>query len=157
VSELRLRLQLYAAVFGEPGAMSWAEIHRLLGGAPGAHRVAFQFQMSPQINLPPALVQLVLAAAMLGAEALPRGGTVRLSPAPGGPSGGAMVVIPEGRIATWPHSLLERLAGLPPAEPDTPRALLAPWMLALAEAAGYRASLGLGQPGLPPLLLLPNA
>ncbi len=153
VAELRLRLRLYAVVFGEAEAMSWGELQTLLAGAPTAHRVAFRFEVSPQERVEAALGQIVLAAAMLGAEALPRGGMLRVAAVHG--RGGTLAVLPEGRIATWPHGLLERLAGMPPPEADTPRALLAPWLLALAEVAQCRLSLGMGQPGLPPLLLQP--
>jgi histidine phosphotransferase ChpT len=149
VAELRLRLRLYAAVFGEADAMRWEELRELLGGSPAAHRVAFEFETAGPATLPAPLAQLVLAAAMLGAEALPRGGSVRLAAAPGG----SITILPEGRVAQWPHSLLERLAGMPPKEPDRARALLAPWMLTLAGLAGMQVSVGLGGPGIPPLLL----
>jgi histidine phosphotransferase ChpT len=152
VAELRLRMRHYAVVFGEAEAMSWADMQALLAGAPGAHRVAFGFEFAPQTQLDPALAQIVLAAAMLGAEALPRGGTLRIMPM----GGAGLVVLPEGRLAAWPHALIERLAGMAPAEADTPRALLAPWLIALAEAARCRLSLGMGQPGVPPLLLDPQ-
>lgn len=152
VAELRLRLRLYAVVFGEAEALCWADIQALLAGAPGAHRVTFRFECPPQARLDPALAQIVLAAAMLGAEALPRGGTLRIMPL----GGSGLAVLPEGRIATWPHALIERLAGMAPAEADTPRALLAPWLIALAAAAQCRLSLGMGQPGIPPLLLQPQ-
>jgi len=151
VAELRLRFRLYAVVFGEAEALCWADVQALLAGAPGAHRIAFHFEFPPQARLDPALAQIVLAAAMLGAEALPRGGVLRITPL----GGAGLVVLPEGRIAAWPHALIERLAGMAPAGADTPRALLAPWLIALAEAAQCRLSLGMGQPGLPPLLLQP--
>jgi hypothetical protein len=151
VAELRLRFRLYAVVFGEAEALCWADLQALLAGAPGAHRIAFHFEFPPQAKLDPALAQIVLAAAMLGAEALPRGGALRITPL----GGAGLVVLPEGRVAAWPHALIERLAGMAPAGADTPRALLAPWLIALAEAAQCRLSLGMGRPGLPPLLLQP--
>ena len=151
VAELRLRFRLYAVVFGEAEALCWADLQALMAGAPGAHRIAFHFEFPPQARLDPALAQIVLAAAMLGAEALPRGGALRITPL----GGAGLVVLPEGRVAAWPHALIERLAGMAPAGADTPRALLAPWLIALAEAAQCRLSLGMGQPGLPPLLLQP--
>ncbi len=153
ITEMRLRLRLYGAVFGDAEAMRWAELQELLGGSPAAHRVAFQFDVPFEAMVSAPLAQLSLAAAMLAAEALPRGGTVRLAAMPGA----TILVLPEGRVAAWPHSLLERLAGMPPAQPDGPRALLAPWVLALAAAAGIRVSVGLGAPGTPPLLLQPAA
>jgi indolepyruvate ferredoxin oxidoreductase alpha subunit len=68
VAELRLRFRLYAVVFGEAEALCWADLQALLAGAPGAHRIAFHFEFPPQARLDPALAQIVLAAAMLGAS-----------------------------------------------------------------------------------------
>lgn len=155
VAELRLRLRLYAVVFGEPEAMLPADLQALLAGSPAAHRVDFRIDLPAMEAVPAELAQIILAAAMLAAEALPRGGSVHLVQLPGEGSG-TLAVVAEGRIAVWPHSLIERIAGMPPVEPDSPRGLLAPWLLALAEGAHCRVSLGFGQPGLPPLLLRPR-
>ena len=141
----------FAALIDALGPIRGQRALDALAGAPGAHRIAFHFEFPPQAKLDPALAQIVLAAAMLGAEALPRGGALRITPL----GGAGLVVLPEGRVAAWPHALIERLAGMAPAGADTPRALLAPWLIALAEAAQCRLSLGMGQPGLPPLLLQP--
>lgn len=167
LAELRLRLRLYAALFGEPEAMGWEELQGLLAGSPAAHRIAFRFEVPPQPP-PAALGQLALAAAMVAGEALPRGGHVRVAifsggDAGGGPAGSMLTVMAQGRSAAWPHALLERLAGMPPDEPDTPRALLVPWMLALAGLAHCRVSIGMAagmaaateEVRLPPLLLVP--
>ena len=90
---------------------------------------------------------------MLAAEALPRGGQVTIGAGPGG----GIVVLPVGRLAAWPHALLERLGGLPPPQPDTARTLLAPWLVALAQDSGWHLSIGMGGAGIPPLLLRPAA
>ncbi len=165
LTELRQRLRLYAALFGEPEAMPWEDLEGLLAGSPAAHRVAFRFEV--QRHAPPsaALAQLALATAMVATEALPRGGQVLVAVlSAGGQGGGSMLtVMPQGRSAAWPHGLLERLAGMAPDEPDTPRALLVPWMLALAGLAHCRVSIGMGagpapateETRLPPLLLAP--
>ena len=164
LAELRLRLRLYAALFGEPEAMGWEDVQALLAGSPAAHRVALRFETPPQAALPAGHGQLALAAAMVASEALPRGGQVRIAALSAGGQGGMTVsVMPQGRAAAWPHSLLERLAGMPPAEPDTPRALMVPWMLSLAGLVHCRVSIGMGgvpaasgeEPRLPPLLLGP--
>ena len=125
-------------------------------GAPVSHLLDVMVQAKPLMQELGVHVEACAneasAAAMLGAEALPRGGALHMMPL--GSSG--LVVLPEGRIAAWPHGLIERLAGMVPAEADTPRALLAPWLIALAAAAQCRLSLGMGQPGIPPLLLQPQ-
>ena len=152
VADLLARGRLYAAVFGAAEAVEVGEMRAMLAGAPGAHRVSFDIGAVPP-GLPPALAQIMLAAAMLAAEALPRGGSVTIGSGPGG----GTVVLPEGRMAAWPHALIERLGGMAPAEADTPRSLLAAWLLNLAQEAGCHLSIGLGGPGIPPLLLRPAA
>ena len=153
LAELRTRVQLYGAVFGHADAMRGDELAALLAGAPGAHRVSITLDPDLSSPLPGPLAQVLLAAAMLGMEALPRGGSVAL----GQGSGDALTVLPQGRMAAWPHALLERLAGLPPPQPDTPRSLLAPWLLLLARELGCGLSFALGGPAsegrIPPLLL----
>ena len=150
LDELLARGRLYAAVFGQAEAMAGPALGALLAGAPGAHRVAFGIVGGPA-EYPAALAQIVLTAAMLAAEALPRGGSVTIAAGPGG----GVVVLPEGRVAAWPHGLLERLGGLAPPQPDTARTLLAPWLIALARDAGCHLGVGIGGPGIPPLLLRP--
>ena len=151
VGDLLARGRLYAAVFGAAEAVAAEEMPALLAGAPGAHRVQFEFAAGLDSH-PAAFGQILLTAAMLAAEALPRGGKVTIA---GGPGGGT-VVLPDGRMAAWPHRLPERLGGLPPAQADTARSLLVPWLLALAREAGCHVSLGLGSPGVPPMLLRPG-
>lgn len=150
MTELLARGRLYAAVFGSAAEVAADEMAALLAGAPGAHRIRLEITAGLASH-PAAFVQILLAAAMLAMEALPRGGRITIA---GGPGGGT-VIVPDGRMAAWPHSLLERLGGLPPAQADTPRSVLAPWLIALAREAGCHLSLGLGAPGIPPLLLRP--
>lgn len=150
---LRQRLRLYAAAWGSPGEeMDVATLGTLLEGSPARPRVRFALDdLSAGAGLPGAVVPLALNAAMLGAEALPRGGVVHL----GGSAGEGLVVLPEGRDATWPVPLTGLLAGADPAEvlEGGPRRLLAPLLLTLAAEAGWEVSLGLGGPGAAPLLL----
>lgn len=151
VEELMARARLYAAVFGHAEPFEVEDMPALLAGAPGAHRV--QFRIAPDVaGTPHALLPVVLAATMLAAEALPRGGSVTVGAGPGD----GTVIMPEGRMAAWPHGLLERLGGLPPPQPETARGVLAPWLIGLAADAGCHLSLGLGGPGIPPLLLRPG-
>ncbi|WP_160122062.1 histidine phosphotransferase family protein [Rhodovarius lipocyclicus] len=153
VTELRLRMRLYGAAFGRPDALSWQEMAELLQGAPGSHRLQFRFQVpDPAAPQPEGLSQLLLAAAMLAAEALPRGGQVTVMAAPGEP----VIILPEGRTAMWPHGFVTLLAGERAAEAETPRGLLAGWVAALARAQKCRLSIGFGGgPVAAPLMLTP--
>jgi hypothetical protein len=92
---------------------------------------------------------------LLGGEALPRGGTVRLSPAPDG----GFAVRAEGRDAAWPSALVTLVGGgaLELALAEGPRRVLAPWTYLLAAADGRRPDFGPGvSPGAPPLLVSPR-
>jgi histidine phosphotransferase ChpT len=148
---MRVRLRLYGAVFGPADALDWEAMRELLAGAPGAHRIKFALQ--PQSNAPPSagMAQLLLAALMLAAEALPRGGTVTLL----GDGSAPYMLLPEGPMARWPHGFIDVLAGGQPAEAGTPRGVLAAWVPAMAQAARARISLGQGPGAVPPLLVQP--
>jgi hypothetical protein len=100
------------------------------------------------------LVPLALNAALLGAEALPRGGTVRLA----GDPGRGLLVCPEGRDAAWPAGLLGLLCGHPveAALQEGPRRVVAPLLAGLVAQAGWAMSLAHGAgDGAAPLLLGP--
>ena len=152
---LRQRLRLFAVAWGGAAADTGAaDLAPLLAASPAAPRVAFRLDhLWPGAELPALLVPLVLNAALLGAEALPRGGTVTLS---GAPAEGLVVCL-EGRDAAWPASLLALLGGGAPdvALREGPRRVLAPLLLALAAEAGWRLSLAHGA-GTPALLLGPG-
>lgn len=149
--ELRARLMLMGAVFGLPDELDWPGVARLLAGAPMAHRVAFSLPARAG-TLPSGLARLVLAALLMAAESLPRGGTVHASePAPG-----TLALRPEGRDAAWPEVLLELVAGgaIEAALAQGPRRVLAPWLVSLA--AGEGQTLGFAMPataGLPVLTI----
>ncbi|MCX7374229.1 MAG: histidine phosphotransferase family protein [Alphaproteobacteria bacterium] len=150
IETMRLRTRLYAAAFGLPDELGWADMTELLAGAPGAHRIVFHIRPPDGVAPPPgALGQLLLVALMLGAEALPRGGSVTLMSAPDAP----FMVLPDGAGASWPHGFVDVLAGGAPEAARTPRGLLASWLPALAQAMKCRLSLGMGAGGLSPLLV----
>lgn len=157
---LRQRLRLYAAAWGGGAeAMDAARLRDLLMGAPASPRVGFDLDgLAPGGMVPDALVPLVLNAALLGTEALPRGGAVRVS----GDAGRGFAVLPEGRNAAWPPALLRALAGNDPVallEEGGPRRMLAPLLVMLAAEAGWGTALALGAPGAEgaaPLVLSPN-
>ncbi|MBV1799107.1 histidine phosphotransferase family protein [Siccirubricoccus sp. G192] len=153
---LRQRLRLYAAAWGGPGEEFDAiGLARLLEAAPAAPRVGFALgRLAPGTRLPAALVPLALNAALLAAEALPRGGVVHLS----GDPGEGLVAWPEGKGAAWPPPLLALLAGAPMAEAlaGGPRRILAPLLSALAAELHWEMSLGFAaEAGAAPLLLAP--
>ena len=152
---LRLRLRLYTAAWGLPGEDHTAEeLAGLLAAAPASPRVRFDLAgLARGGSLPGTLVPLALNAALLGAEALPRGGVVALS---GGAEG--LVVLPEGQGATWPPGLTTMLTqgAVEPLVEQGPRRVLTPLLGRLAAAAHWEISFALGAgPGLMPLVIAP--
>lgn len=151
---LRQRLRLFTAAWGGPTAeQDAAELVALLEGAPAFPRVRFAAEaLSPGRRLPAGCVPLALNAALLAAEALPRGGLVRLA----GDAAG-IAALPVGPVVAWPAATLALLGDAGGAEAPSagsPRDVLAPFLLALAADAGWQVSLGLGAgPGTGPLLL----
>ncbi len=147
----RLRL-LRAAWGGADGAMDAAALAALASGLPRRVQVAVDGLAPGAFAAPVARVLLNLL--LLGAEALPRGGTVMLS---GAPDADVLVMV-DGPGAAWPPGLTAALAG--PAAPGSPRMVQAPLLAMLARAAGLRLSLLMpGGPsgfGPPPLLLSPD-
>lgn len=155
VGELRLRHALFDVVFGPPDQREWPDLAQLLRGAPMAHRVAFDAGEAPPDPPDPPTMRLLLGAMLLGAEALPRGGTVRLSSAPDG----GFAVWTEGRDAAWPSALVALVNGgaMELALAEGPHRVLAPWAYLLAAADGRRLDFGPGAgPGVPPLLISPR-
>ncbi|MCU0886557.1 MAG: histidine phosphotransferase family protein [Rubritepida sp.] len=147
--ELRTRLKLFAALFGACDELTWADVAALLAGAPMAHRVRFALPAGGA-PLPPGLARLTLAALLLAAEALPRGGVVHATPT--APSGLALRC--EGRQVDWSPTLLDLIAGgtIEAALAEGPRRLLAPWVMLLAAEEGQGVSIvlpaGAGEPAL---------
>lgn len=149
--ELGARLKLFSAAFGSSDELAWGELGALLLGAPMAHRVRFELAAATA-QLAPGRVRLVLSAALLAAEALPRGGIVRISCGPDG----AVTLLPEGRDAAWSPTLLQLLSGgsLDMAIAEGPRRVLAPWVVSQAEAEGVELALALSVGvAMPPLLI----
>ena len=153
-AELRARMKLFAAAFGGGDALPGDELCTLLRGAPRARRVRFDVAPSPDV-LGQGSVRLMLSAALLTAEALPRGGLVRIEQH----EDGFVTFLPEGRDAAWSPTLVELVAGgcLEQALAEGPRRVLAPWVMAQAEAEGMELNfpLRMGQ-SLPPLLIQPG-
>lgn len=155
---LRQRLRLFAAAWGGPGTdLDAAALAAMLAGSPASPRVRFDLDgLAPGEVLAAAVVPVALNAALLAAEALPRGGVVTLS----GSAGAGLVVLPTGASAAWPPPLLALLSGSPVPEvlaAGGPRHVVAPLLLALLAELGWEAQLGFGPAGGPvPLLLGPR-
>ncbi|MCO6418015.1 hypothetical protein JYK14_17880 [Siccirubricoccus sp. KC 17139] len=153
VGALRQRLRLYAAAWGaQGGPLDAPALAALLSGAPASPRVRFEVPaLSPAAPVPAALVPLVLNAALLGAEALPRGGLVHLA----GDAEAGFTILPEGRNAAWPAGMLRLLADddLEAALEEGPRRVVLPLLVTLAGEAGYALSLVMGVGPVAPLLL----
>lgn len=154
-AELRARMELFSATFGHGDELGWLDLPRLLQGAPMAHRVRFELPHGREI-LSSGRARLLLAATLLAAEALPRGGVVRVSE----DQDGWVSLLPEGRDANWSPVLVELLAGgtLADALSAGPRRVLAPWVMAQAEEQGAELSLSLATAlAMPPLRIGPSA
>jgi histidine phosphotransferase ChpT len=129
---LRARLQLWRAACGAgTGPMTAPEMAALLDGVLSGGRTSADLSaLPPGEPFPAPVAQLLLVAALLGSEALPRGGVVHLLA-----EGAGIAVRPEGRSLAWPPALAEALAG---GAPEGPRAVLAPVAVQLAALAGWR-------------------
>jgi histidine phosphotransferase ChpT len=126
----RLRL-LRAAWAGDCGPMAPADLSQLAAGLPPRVRIDLQgLHPSP---FDPAGSRVLANLLLLGTEALPRGGLVSLSGAPG--SDVALTV--DGPSAAWPTILPNALADPYSVSLDSPRALQAPLTVILARTAGF--------------------
>ncbi|MEJ1977367.1 MAG: histidine phosphotransferase family protein [Acetobacteraceae bacterium] len=148
----RLRL-LRAAWAGASGEMSAQALGELATGLPKRVTVALDGLGGGVFPAP--IARVLLNLMLLGAEALPNGGTIALSGAPDAD----MLVMVDGPNAAWPPGLVPALAGLR-TMPDNARAVQAPLVAMLARTAGLRLSLlmpgGLAGPAAAPLLLSPG-
>jgi histidine phosphotransferase ChpT len=152
-AELRARMRLFSAAFGTGDDQAWHELGTLLQGAPMAHRVRFEVPQSAE-NLAPGRVRLLLSAALLAAEALPRGGVVRVAQ----DQAGCATFLPEGRDAAWSPVFVDLMAGgsMEDALACGPRRVLAAWVITQAAAEGMELSFALGVgAALPPLRIAP--
>lgn len=128
--ELRQRHRLFCLCFGVGDELGWDDLGEALRGAPMAHRVRFVLGAGPD-TLPGGTGRLLLAAALLAAETLPRGGEVLLAAEEGG-----FLLRAAGRDQRWPEGLLRLIGGesLDSVLAEGPRWVLAPWVHSLARA-----------------------
>jgi histidine phosphotransferase ChpT len=149
------RLRYLRAAWGSgAAAITPAELAELAEGVPGQGRVRLDLSALPaDAPLGPGLSRTLMAAILLAAEALPRGGVVRVL---ADPAAGRLLLLPEGALAAWPEGVAATLAGRPHAE-TTPRTLLAPLTRAIAQQAGFSLSLVLAAGDRPGLLAIAGA
>ena len=145
---LRGRLMMMRALCGS-GPGDGTGIAELLAPALAERRTVLEARLDAGLALEPTAAAMLVAAALLGAEALPRGGTLRLE---GGTAGFAIRV--EGRNAAWPAPHVAALGGAGLDDSTTARHVLGHWLAALAMDCRWRVALGEGAPG--PLLLTPG-
>lgn len=152
-AELRARMKLFSAAFGSGDDLAWHELGTLLQGAPMAHRVRFEVPQSAE-NLAPGKVRLMLSVALLSAEALPRGGVVRVAQ----DQAGCVTFLPEGRDAVWSPVFVDLVVGgsMEDALASGPRRVMAPWVITQAAAEGMDLSFALAMgTALAPLRITP--
>lgn len=152
---LSRRLRYARAAWGVGGAaITPGELLELAEGVPGQGRVRLDLSALPtDAPLGPGLARTLMSAILLAAEALPKGGVVRVL---ADPAAGQVLLLPEGTPAAWPPSVTATLAGRPEAE-VTPRTLLAPLTLAIAHQSGFTLSLALSSGGAPAMLAIASA
>lgn len=131
--EMSQRLRLLRAAWG--GGCDDADQSRLAElavGLPGSRRVRADLAGLGDAVLPGPVARVALCMLLAGAEALPGGGTVRLS---GGPR--RLLAALEGPRKAWSPALQDWASGTA-AVPDSPRDLAAPMLALAAEAAAMR-------------------
>ncbi|WP_198378374.1 histidine phosphotransferase family protein [Roseomonas rubea] len=148
---LRRRLTLWRALLGGQGDMTLDALLGLLGGQlSGGRAQADAGTLDPATRIEEEMVPVLLSAMLLGGEALPRGGHVRLA----GEPGREWAIWPEGPRAAWPAALLRAITGGALPEDPSGRDVLVVWLAALAGAAGLRLALAVPpNEGAGPLLL----
>jgi len=148
---LRRRLLLWRALLGGQGECALGTVLGLAAGEiAGGRASADAASLDAGIMVAEEVVPVLLTAVLLGGEALPRGGVVRLV----GDAHREMAVLPEGPRAAWPPALLRAVAGAPLPNEPTGREVLPLWLAATAAAGSVRLSLAMppGE-GCAPLLL----
>jgi histidine phosphotransferase ChpT len=142
-----------AAIGGAAGELDAAALAQLAEGLTLGRKPVVDLEgLAPGVLVPPELLQPLLLAMLIGVEALPRGGTLRVA----GSLEEGFGVWPDGPGAAWPAALPALLAGEQPTL--TPRGIALP--LLAATAATGRVRLELLKPGGGPaagvLLLAPR-
>ncbi|MBR0648483.1 hypothetical protein GXW78_02310 [Roseomonas terrae] len=136
---LRCRLVLWRAMLGGQGEATLRDTVALLKGQlAGGRAEADLGTLDPAQRLAEPIVPVVLAAMLMGGEALPRGGLVRLA----GDPAQELAIWPDGQRAAWPASLVRALAGEMPPDPMG-REVTVVWLCTVAATAGVRLSIAM--------------
>jgi histidine phosphotransferase ChpT len=147
-AELRRRLLLWRAVTGGAGPLALSDLSDLSKGQLAGGRASLSLKITPSLSAESG--QILLLAAMVAAEALPRGGTVEIVS-----ESDEVLVLPDGPLIRWPAALLALLSG--EAVEDGPRSVLPRLFLLLARAHGWEVAVLTGNgPGAPMLLRPPS-
>ena len=141
VAVLRRRLLLWRCLLGGLGEATLGTVLGVVADEiAGGRASADATTLDASTMLAEATVPVLLTTILLGGEALPRGGVVRLA----GDPAREIAVLPEGPRAAWPPALLRMLAGAAPAGEPTGREVLTLWLAATAAAGGV--GLGIAMP-----------
>jgi histidine phosphotransferase ChpT len=137
---LRRRLLLWRSVLGSGEARTLGAVLGLLKGQIAGGRAHLEIGDLPEETpLSETMTPLLLSGLLVAGEALPRGGTVRLS----GDLQREIMILPTGAAAAWSPVVVRRAAGAAlPAEISS-RDALAMWLCISADAAGVSLSLAL--------------
>jgi histidine phosphotransferase ChpT len=148
------RLRFWRVAVGGAGAdLDTPTLAQLAEGLTLGRRASIDLDgLAPGAVIAPTLAQPLLLAMLVGVEAMPRGGVLRV----GGDPRDSLSVWPDGAGAAWPVGLPALLAGEQPAL--TPRGIALPLLMASAQAARLRFELLMSAPkgGPGPLLLIPR-
>ena len=130
------------AVGGASGELDAAELAQLVEGLTLGRKAGVDLSgLAPGCQVSPEVAQPLLLAMLVGVEALPRGGALRVA---GGAAGG-FTLLPDGPHAAWPPGLASLVAGAEPV--PTPRAVALPLLAATAKAGKVRLDLLMGAVG----------
>lgn len=136
---LRRRLVLWRAMLGGQEEATLGETLALLEGQlAGGRAVAETGSLDPALRLAESTIPVLLAAMLMGGEALPRGGRVRLA----GDPARDLSIWPEGQRAAWPPAMIRALAGEMPPDPMG-REVTVVLLCHVAAAVGVRLSIAM--------------
>lgn len=122
-----------AALGGTGGALDVAALAQLGEGLTLSRRAKIDLTgLEAGVLISGDLAQPLLLAMLLGVEALPRGGVLRVAGSPGC----RLTLSPEGPNAAWPPGVMELAAAQIPT--PTARGIALPLLAATAAAAGVR-------------------
>jgi histidine phosphotransferase ChpT len=140
------------AVGGASGDLDASGLAQLTEGLTLGRKATLDLSgLAPGCQVTPEVAQPLLLAMLVGIEALPRGGALRVA----GSQAAGFTLLPDGPHAAWPPGLAALVAGDAPV--PTPRAVALPLLAATAAAGRVRLDLPFGPAGAGPAPLLLTA